>query len=720
MLLFKTKNDFVIGTHSTFFLMMCVHLLKFDKLSHYLYLFESKYCNVQSCDDSEDCDRGEDMMKFSDAFINAASLLKCYLDATDCDQNRRLGATTIHQTSVQSRQALLPAITWVGLASSFFGSLGFDENGTIKNAKWLNVLSVGSSFFLGSAENIMGPTWENFQAEFDRINGKLDDIKELIVELTEIIYIVKQTVLNTLFEGNDNESDKLTVLFWKYGAYLNVRKELVESGIDITDDEKLQTFYEDFKGSCKTSDTRTAPQTVFRHYYSQGCSKCDLEKFEVDKSEPQRSMKYYIDYARLGYLGPDGNDPTKYDELNLQRFRTMIAVKMFYNLMRSIMAHVICPANTIDPCEDVTWTEALQDMLNGLNEVAHNLDFLEKEYLTYTKKQYRIAEVTSETKWPIDLRKPPPGFDGNAAHELFVATAMSDKSSKREYSQYWPKEEKECEEFAQWVPKEGHPCTFHWKKFGNRKNRDWVCRLDRVIYWDSLPCGQRYEDEVLPIKLNKIGYLKLEDEGQFLSVKLMEKDQKKRDNIALAVIENISIDKLLEESKSIFGQLHFTEVGKGSILIEVLSIPIKTIDTLKVDDDPPTDLDTLGDNDPCLCIKSVRATYYDMEGYNSIPTCGLKSIRHYKTETVGTIGFSTTTGNFAGSGRDGYVGALFHGTLKFPKQGLTTLCVTSDDEIQLRIDDELFFAQKGVMKSCKDVTFNGEHEVEVEYFEGRT
>jgi hypothetical protein len=109
-----------------------------------------------------------------------------------------------------------------------------------------------------------------------------------------------------------------------------------------------------------------------------------------------------------------------------------------------------------------------------------------------------------------------------------------------------------------------------------------------------------------------------------------------------------------------------------------------------------------------------------MEGYNSIPTCGLKSIRHYKTETVGTIGFSTTTGNFAGSGRDGYVGALFHGTLKFPKQGLTTLCVTSDDEIQLRIDDELFFAQKGVMKSCKDVTFNGEHEVEVEYFEGRT
>ena len=118
--------------------------------------------------------------------------------------------------------------------------------------------------------------------------------------------------------------------------------------------------------------------------------------------------------------------------------------------------------------------------------------------------------------------------------------------------------------------------------------------------------------------------------------------------------------------------------------------------------------------------KNVRVTYYDMEGYNSFPGCGLKSIRWYKEETVNTIDFRAGNGNFAGSGKKDKVSALFHGTLQFPQQGRTELCLTIDDEARVRIDDELVFDQDCCGRSCKEVTIHGDHKVEVEFFEKRT
>ena len=108
-----------------------------------------------------------------------------------------------------------------------------------------------------------------------------------------------------------------------------------------------------------------------------------------------------------------------------------------------------------------------------------------------------------------------------------------------------------------------------------------------------------------------------------------------------------------------------------------------------------------------------------MEGYNSIPACGLKSIRYYKTETVNTIDFRAGDDNFAGSGKKDSVSALFCGTLRFPQQGQTELCLTSDDEAQVRIDDKLVL-NSGWDKKCKSVTVRGDQKVEVEFLERRT
>ena len=227
-------------------------------------LFESKYCYVQSCE--------EDIKDVTEAFLNAATnLVECFFDGkvTECDQNRRLGATTIHHTSVQSRQELLPAITWVGLASSLFGTIGgFDGD-----AKWYKKLGVLASFGLGAQENIMGPTWATFQAQFDRIYSKLENIEDMIKDgLNDIKGLLVDSELNNLFDQNDGYSLKLFTIFEEYRYYLS----------------QPDDFEEDFKRACRQpADTMDTPKSVFRHYYSQGCSECKLFEFKGDQKSPK-------------------------------------------------------------------------------------------------------------------------------------------------------------------------------------------------------------------------------------------------------------------------------------------------------------------------------------------------------------------------------------------------------------------------------------------------
>ncbi len=114
----------------------------------------------------------------------------------------------------------------------------------------------------------------------------------------------------------------------------------------------------------------------------------------------------------------------------------------------------------------------------------------------------------------------------------------------------------------------------------------------------------------------------------------------------------------------------------------------------------------------------INVKYYDATGWTMLPSEGLDSLTPYATGTTYSINFSKTSGNFAGSGRQNYVGALFQGYV-YASEIVQRICVNSDDGSKLYIDDVLKINNDGLhveRRRCAGIT-TGLHKVDLEYFE---
>jgi len=116
----------------------------------------------------------------------------------------------------------------------------------------------------------------------------------------------------------------------------------------------------------------------------------------------------------------------------------------------------------------------------------------------------------------------------------------------------------------------------------------------------------------------------------------------------------------------------------------------------------------------------VHVNYYEAPAWIDLPSAGLSSLSPYMSEWVGNINYPSTTGVFAGSGRNIEVAALFQGYLKFPFPDSYWLCITSDDGSKLFIDDTLVIDNGGLngyVEKCSFYDGAGVSKVEVEYFQ---
>jgi hypothetical protein len=116
--------------------------------------------------------------------------------------------------------------------------------------------------------------------------------------------------------------------------------------------------------------------------------------------------------------------------------------------------------------------------------------------------------------------------------------------------------------------------------------------------------------------------------------------------------------------------------------------------------------------------RKVTIKYYDAAGWNSLPAGGLASLTPYDTGTTAKINYQKTNGEFAGSGRSNYVGALFEGHIHIDPV-IKVLCLTSDDGSKLFLDGALKINNDGLhsaRRKCTAVT-EDVYSLSVEYFE---
>lgn len=121
-------------------------------------------------------------------------------------------------------------------------------------------------------------------------------------------------------------------------------------------------------------------------------------------------------------------------------------------------------------------------------------------------------------------------------------------------------------------------------------------------------------------------------------------------------------------------------------------------------------------------LPKVMVKYYiisEIEPWSQLPMDGLESLDHYAEDWVKSIDIRSGTGDFATSGRENYVAALFQGYVDFPG-GETELCIASDDGSKLYIDGEDVIDNDGlhgVVRKCQLVDHSGVHKIAIEYFE---
>jgi len=124
-------------------------------------------------------------------------------------------------------------------------------------------------------------------------------------------------------------------------------------------------------------------------------------------------------------------------------------------------------------------------------------------------------------------------------------------------------------------------------------------------------------------------------------------------------------------------------------------------------------------DDPSETEPGAAVSYYVLEAPSALPD--FDALNVYFMDVVPQIGFQSTDGAFATSGRSDDVGAVFTGWLEVPVDGLYTLSTESDDGSRLKIGDTLIVDNDG-LHGMQEMTGTiglaaGLHEIRVEFFE---
>ncbi len=116
--------------------------------------------------------------------------------------------------------------------------------------------------------------------------------------------------------------------------------------------------------------------------------------------------------------------------------------------------------------------------------------------------------------------------------------------------------------------------------------------------------------------------------------------------------------------------------------------------------------------------RTIQIRYYDATGWNNLPPGGLAGLAHYDTGTAYSINYPNTFDEFAGSGKDSDVAALFSGYI-YIDPVIKWLCVKSDDGSKVYLDNNLRIDNDGLhapIRRCTEIE-QGVFKIDVEYFE---
>ena len=115
----------------------------------------------------------------------------------------------------------------------------------------------------------------------------------------------------------------------------------------------------------------------------------------------------------------------------------------------------------------------------------------------------------------------------------------------------------------------------------------------------------------------------------------------------------------------------------------------------------------------------MSCSYYALTDGSALPNWS--TLTPYQQEIVTPIYFPSTDGNFAGSGRADFVGAVYDGWLKVPASGIWTLSISSDDGSRLSIGTEVVIENDGLhgmlTKSAQLAFTAGMYPIHLEFFE---
>jgi hypothetical protein len=117
--------------------------------------------------------------------------------------------------------------------------------------------------------------------------------------------------------------------------------------------------------------------------------------------------------------------------------------------------------------------------------------------------------------------------------------------------------------------------------------------------------------------------------------------------------------------------------------------------------------------------EGLECRYYALTSPNTLPD--YSTMTPDLTETVATVNWGSTTGNFANSGRPDNVGASIQGWLNVPTSGRWTLNLYSDDGSRLWVDGALAVDNNGIHGMTRRWAVlplaAGKHAIRLDYFE---
>jgi len=124
-------------------------------------------------------------------------------------------------------------------------------------------------------------------------------------------------------------------------------------------------------------------------------------------------------------------------------------------------------------------------------------------------------------------------------------------------------------------------------------------------------------------------------------------------------------------------------------------------------------------DNPVSTESGVKVSYYALDNPSVLPN--FYSLTPIGDEIVSQVNYSSTGGNFAGSGLADDVGAVFEGYIEVPETDLYTLFVDSDDGSRLFIGNEVVVNNDGLhgmLEVSGQISLAvGSHEIRVEFFE---